>query len=619
MVAEQEELTIYDYWHTLTKHRYIILFTSFVLLVATYIFTDLQKPVYKASCSIKIGVPENNMMMPSMGVDTIGSEIRIVKSEDVIRRALVKTRSTKSVMDVMGELEVEQVGYSNMIQITGYSDKSEVAAMLVNAIAECYIERSFEEKSKAEKEQKKYIQIQLAQQEKELFKAEENLKVFKSKGGISGMAQAYASKLIEFNSQLSALKRQYTEEHPEVQKKNEEIKYIEEKIKDLSEQDSELIRLSREVSINESLYNNLRTKYQEAEIAEAGKVETSAIINKAMAAKYPLRPNKKLNMLIGLLLGIIIGAVAAFFMESLDTTIGSVEDLESFIGLPVVGIIPKATDELDKKGSWFSHIFRKKDKDAYLKRHLILWYSPKSVLVEAYHTLRTNISFTVAKDKKKSLIFTSSGPAEGKTFSIINYALSSAEAGMQVVLVEADLRRPSINKIFGLPRENGLSDVLLGNITWQEALKGTADILMSGLKLDNIIKVPGIENLKIITCGRMYANPVDIISSPSLDNLLTELKANFDLVIFDCPPVLLFADSTILASKVDGVVLVYQAGRTSKLALRRAKSQLDNVHASILGIVLNDVNIKMMPHYGSYYYSSRYYREDKKDKKDGQV
>ncbi|MFH1073589.1 MAG: GNVR domain-containing protein [Candidatus Firestonebacteria bacterium] len=611
MAIETEELTIYDYWRTLTKHKYIIFFTSVVLLVATYIFTDLQKPVYKASCSIKIGASESNIS--GTALDPMGTEIRIVKSEDVIRRALIKIKSTKSVMDVIGDLEVGQVGDSNMIQITGYSDKAEVAAMLVNAIAECYIEKSFEEKSKAEKEQKKYIQIQLTQQEKELFKAEENLKNFKSKGGISGMAQAYASRLIELSSQLSSLKRQYTEEHPEVRKKKEDIKDVEEKIRELSEQDSELIKLTREVSINESLYNNLRTKFQEAEIAEAGKVETSAIVNKAMAAKYPLRPNKKLNMIIGLLLGLIIGAVAAFFMESLDTTIGSVEDLESFIGLPVLGIIPKATDELDKKSGIFGRLFRKKGKDAYLKRHLILWYYPKSILVEAYHTLRTNISFTVAKDKKKSLIFTSSGPAEGKTFSIINYALSSAEAGMQVVLVEADLRRPSINKIFGFSRENGLSDILLGNITWKEALKGTSDILMSGLKLENIIKVPGIENLKIITCGRMYTNPVDIINSSSLDILLSELKANFDLVVFDCPPILLFADSTILASKVDGVVLIYQSGRTSKLALRRAKSQLDNVHANILGMVLNDVNIKMMPHYGSDYYSSRYYKEDKKN------
>lgn len=614
---ETEELTLYDYWHTLTKHRYVIMFSIGVLLTATYIFTGLQKIVYTASCTVKVSQAESNPLIPSYfggGMDVVGSEIRMIKSEDVIRRALVKTRSTETVVDMMGNIEVEQSGTSDQVVIRGYYDSPEKVAMLVNAIAECYIEKSTEEKSRSEKEQKQYIKTQLTQQEQMLYKAEENLKNFKAKGGVSGMAQALASKLIDLNSQIANLKRQYTEEHPEVLKKKEEISFIEEQIKKLSEQDAELIRLTREMDIYDSLYKELRKKYQDAEIAEAGKIQTSVIVSKALAPRKPIRPDLKLNMIIGFLLGLIIGAVAAFFMESLDTTIGSVEDLESFIGLPVLGIIPKATDELDKQTGFFRKLFKKRDKNAYLKRHLILWYSPKSVLVEAYHTLRTNISFNVAKDKKKSLVFTSAGPAEGKTFSIINYALSSAEAGMQVVLVESDLRRPSVNKIFGLPRENGLSDILLGNIHWKDGLKGTSDFLMSGLKLDNIIKVPGIENLKIITCGRSYTNPVDVISSNSVDNLISELKENFDLVLFDCPPVLLFADATIMASKVDGVVLIYQSGRTSKLALRRAKSQLDNVHASILGIVLNDVNIKMMPHYNSYYYSSRYYKNDRRDK-----
>jgi Mrp family chromosome partitioning ATPase/capsular polysaccharide biosynthesis protein len=607
----EKELTIYDYWRIVVKHRFTIVISVIVMLVATYVFTELQKPVYKATSAVKIDI---SSIPSSMMIDPIGAEIRIIKSEEVIKKALDKLGLKDSIAEIQSQLNVEQVGYSNIVQITAYADNPNKVSGIVNAITESYIEKSTEERNKAKKQQKEYILSQLTRQEEELRKAEENLKNFKAKGGISGLASAYASRLIELNSQLSNLLNSYTEEHPEVIKKKREIKFVEEQIKSLSEQDMELIRLTREVNINESLYNNLKKQYQEAEIAEAGKIEVSTIISRAVPPKYPIKPNKKLNLIIGFFLGLIIGSVASLFLESLDTTIGTVEDLETFIGLPILGIIPHAPDESKKSKLLLTRfLFKKRDRLSCLRENLILWHSAKLGFVESYHTLRANISFHISKGNKKSLIFTSAGPGEGKTFCLINYALSSAETGLQVILIEADLRRPTISKIFGLNRENGLSDILVGSILWKDALKGTSDFLMSGLKLDNIIKVPGIENLKVITCGRRFINPIDIINSPNMPSLIDELKANFDLVLLDCPPVLLFADATILSSKVDTVVLVYQAGRTSKIALKRAKSQLDNVKANILGIVLNDVKMEMIPHYyGSYYYSSKYYKEEKK-------
>jgi Mrp family chromosome partitioning ATPase len=247
-----------------------------------------------------------------------------------------------------------------------------------------------------------------------------------------------------------------------------------------------------------------------------------------------------------------------------------------------------------------------------MKEQFVLWRTEKSLLTEAYNTLRTNISFSLAKDNIKTLMFTSSGPEEGKTFSIVNYALSVAESRKQVLLVESDLRRPSLHKMFGLERGEGLTDVLLDSISWKNAVKGTSDLIMGGFKLDNLLKLPGIENLKIMTCGSASVNPLELLNSKSLADLLVELRSNFDVVVFDCPPVLLFADATILATKVDAVVVVYQSGRTSRVALKRAKTQLENVKANMLGIVLNDVRIEMLSHYRNYYYSDRYYRKDNK-------
>lgn len=604
----EKELTIYDYWRIIVKHRFTIVVSIILMLVGTYVFTDLQKPVYKATTEVKIDVSSDF-------VDPIGAEIRIVKSEEVIKKVIDKLKLKESVDEIQSQVVAEQVGRSNIVQITVYANSPKKVSEIVTAITESYVEKSAEERNKAKKQQKEYILLQLTCQEEELRKAEENLKNFKAKGGISGLASVYASKLIEINFQLSSLLNSYTEEHPEVIKKKEEIKFVEEQIKSLSGQDMDLIRLTREVNINEGLYTNLKKQYQETEIAEAGKIEVVTIISRAVPPKYPIKPNKKLNLIIGFFLGLIIGSITSLLFESLDTTIGTVEDLETFIGLPILGIIPHAIDE-SQKGKFFlsRFLFKKRDGLTYFRKNLILWHSSKSGFVESYYTLRTNISFHILKDNKKSLIFTSAGPGEGKTFSLINYALSFAETGIQVVLVESDLRRPIISKIFGLNKENGLSDILSGDIRWKNAVKGISNPLKSELKLNNIIKVPRMENLKIITSGHKVTNPIDIINSLNMISLIKELKENFDLVLFDCPPVLLFADATILATKVDTVVLVYQAGRTSKIALKRAKSQIDNVNANILGIVLNDVKLEMIPHYyGSYYYSSRYYKEEKKN------
>ncbi|MHB9156103.1 MAG: CpsD/CapB family tyrosine-protein kinase, partial [Endomicrobiales bacterium] len=223
--------------------------------------------------------------------------------------------------------------------------------------------------------------------------------------------------------------------------------------------------------------------------------------------------------------------------------------------------------------------------------------------------LRTNLKFSTqgSTGRGKIIAFTSAGIGEGKTITASNFALASAQSGIKTLLVEVDLRRPNIHRVFGLPRDPGITGCLMGIKKWQEVARGTTDFVMSELAMDKILHSPGIENLKIITSGPVPPNPVDLFNSPGTAKMLAEMAQQFELVILDCPPVLLFADTLIVGMHTTGVIIVYQVGKMARGALKRAKNQLMNVKAPVLGVVLNDLTAsEMEPSYG-YYYSYKYY------------
>jgi capsular exopolysaccharide synthesis family protein len=184
--------------------------------------------------------------------------------------------------------------------------------------------------------------------------------------------------------------------------------------------------------------------------------------------------------------------------------------------------------------------------------------------------------------------------------------------------METDLRRPSVHWVFGLSRGPGFSDCIIGNKSWPEVVKTTTDFLLGDIGMEKILKIPGIENLSLITSGPIVPNPIDLLNSPKTVQILKELSQNYELVILDCPPVLLFADALIIGTHTDGNIIVYQVGRMARRALKRAKDQLANVKAPILGVVLNNVKTSEMgAYYGyGYYYSYKYYAKgDTDDKK----
>ncbi len=353
----------------------------------------------------------------------------------------------------------------------------------------------------------------------------------------------------------------------------------------LSSNQRDYVNLTRDQERIMTAYNTLLNNREEAKLSLASTDDQSvSIISPASARRDPVSPNGRLNLLVSILAGMVLGMLACFLQESMDTTISTLSDVEHKINLSVLGIIPiiKTEDTEGTDSEDPGKIVPKIDT-------LVTLYDPRSWLAQSFKILRTNILQIMKQGDKKVLLFTSSEQEEGKSTVIANVAISLAQLGKKTLLVGLNLRRPSLYKRFGIPRSPGMTDVLIGKLSWQEAMSTSTDILVGGLDVDKLLKMPGLDNLKIIDAGHALDNISEVLISRKLDDFLTDVRQHFDVVLVDCPPVLPVPDAMTLGSRVDGVILVYKVGKTSRDVLQMAKSRLEHANARVLGIVLNQI------------------------------
>jgi len=370
----------------------------------------------------------------------------------------------------------------------------------------------------------------------------------------------------------------------------------------LPEKGLQLVRLQRDVELQESLYSQLKEKYQETLIQESGKVEEVTILKPAITPEQPFNiPSKLMIVVTGIVMGLVIGVVFAFLAEVFDTSMGTIEDVEELLNVSVLGVIPQLDEEIKEQ--------LRADGMPQLKgrlRYLVTHYEPKSMGAEAFRALRTNLQFLRLEMQGKLFLITSSFVQEGKTLNVINLALSMAQAGNKVLLVDADLRKPLISRVFGLSREPGITDYVLGNYPWQEVVNTISDIMLGDFGIDDILKTPGMDNINVVTAGTKPPNPSEILSSSRFREFLTEVNSVYDFVFVDSPPLLPVADAAEIAPLMDGVFMVYTVGKIGRGVLKRAKSNLDNVDAKVLGVILNNVKPEAGPEYFKYH-SQHYY------------
>ena len=347
----------------------------------------------------------------------------------------------------------------------------------------------------------------------------------------------------------------------------------------LPRQNIDFIRLKRTQQVNEKLYIMMKEKYEESRISEASKIGSIYVIDKAIPNIDPIKPKKKMNVLIGAILGLGLGIAIAFIKESLDNTIKGKEDLTK-LGVTVLAVIPKIGSSKGTK-----HI---SDKE-YLKSKLITHQEPRSPISEAFRSFRTNIELTKIDKKLNTFAVTSSTSGEGKTTTIVNLAISFAQFGHKTLLIDSDMRKPVINKMFDVNRSPGLSELIIKKATFDTAIKKT-----------------DVENLSILPSGNIPPNPSELIGSKKMSDLVKELSKKYDKIFFDAPPVLAVTDPILIGRLVDGLFLVARSELTDLELIKHTLETIKNTKTPLIGGVINGVTSKTLS-YGKYYHYYNYH------------
>jgi non-specific protein-tyrosine kinase len=347
---------------------------------------------------------------------------------------------------------------------------------------------------------------------------------------------------------------------------------------DTEENENERDRLERLAARYQTTYNNLTNSLENLRLAEAQTTDNIVLTTPAQPSGSPIRPRVLYNTLLALLVGVLFGLGIAFLIEYLDDTIKTPDHVRDLTGLATLGTV----------------VFLD---GASPEERMVARTAPKSQGAEAYRVLRTNLQFSALDKPLTTLLCTSAEPGEGKSTTVANLAFAMAQADRRVVLVDADLRRPSQHKILKLPNNVGLSTALLD--------KGRDPAVY--------LQDTDVANLRVMTTGPIPPNPAEMLNSARMHEMIEILKKEADVVLFDTPPVLAVADTSILASQVDGTLLVVWAGKTRGEMLVQATERLLSLGVTPLGVVLN----KLTQRRGSYYYNTYYYYASR-DGEDGE-
>lgn len=359
--------------------------------------------------------------------------------------------------------------------------------------------------------------------------------------------------------------------------------------------ETRLTTLKREIETSRGLLDTYTQKQKQMELTIAGSEPDNLKISSLASTPEPIGPNRNRNIFVAFLISLAGGIGLAFLLDYLDDSVKTSDDIGRHLGLPTLAMIPYTGESERRK---ISLIPSKTGEVNHNSTALAALEDNRSATAEAYRHLRTSLLFSSAGKPPQTILITSSQPAEGKTTTAINTAITLAKSGVEVAIIDCDLRRPRLHKHFGVANVNGLTSYLSGD-------RNPSSLLQA---------CPGLPNLKVITSGPIPPNPAELLSSNEMKNLLQYLKGDFKHVIIDSPPSVFFTDAAILSMIVDGVVIVALAGKSSIHLTRRFKQRLGSIGARIYGVVLNGIksNSAEYSYYG-YNYATEYYTSNKDD------
>ncbi|MDP3183248.1 MAG: polysaccharide biosynthesis tyrosine autokinase [Desulfobaccales bacterium] len=565
----------------------------------------------------------------------------------------------------LGNLSTDRVKKTDLINVSFDSKDKFLAQRIANVLAEEYIQFEIDTKNQSFVHIKKWLEKQLAQLGNKVEGSQRKLYEYGEQGGFlslddkenviiqkyielsslltkaqseriakeaqyrqikekgtgagiitnNGLLQTMRKDMAQQHAKVSSLEKIYLPDHPKLKAEKANLQALQERlnsevqgVRTSIETDYEAARrtenllleatesqkrqvadlqrklvqykiLKRDVETSEELYRGLLARMKEASVASTMVPSNVAIIDPAETPQFPFKPKKAKNMMIAMLIGLLGGVFLAFTVEYFDDSIKTAEEAERVCQLPTLGLVP-----------WFARNPKDLAQLGQGAPGLITYKDPKSMIADAIFVVRTSVLLSAPGGPPEAIMVTSPNPLEGKTTMVTNLGIALAMDGRKVVIVDGDLRRPAVHKLFKQASHPGLSDLLTGNASYQDVLQTTE-----------------IPNLFLLPCGPVPPNPVNLLGSSAFRETIEYLRGEFDHIIVDSPPTLSIPDSRVISSVVDAVILVLKHHHTPKETAKLARQLLSQVHAGVIGTILNMVVVHKLRYSGYYYKRYHYY------------
>lgn len=612
--SEIREVTLQDYLKILKKRYWILVAVVFIIPVSVLIFNLMQVPLYRATTSIFIDIasPSKVKSLDQFNVyeqkSTTEDQAIILNSFALAEQVFNSLRLMQDadfknlespVNKLMKMIAVSTQPKSKVLTVSVVDTEPLRASLIANTLVEVYLKRDVETRNQSLREAGQWLQDQLEDIRKKSTEAEKAVSEYSKKYKIVTGANAATEQeellkglrqeKADLETKIAEASRRYKDKHPQMIALRASLVDLDNRIsgeaKNLSVLKDKLVQyniLLKDAESYQQLYNTMLQRTKDVGVSE--KIEGSGIrvLDKAYPPQKPFRPKTQKDVITSIFLSFLLGYGLILFIEYLDSSMRSAEDVSSYLDLPFLGYIPSCDDKEAKSDS---------------EKSLICAQNNTSVITESFRAVRTSILFSFPEDKPlKTIMVTSSLPQEGKSFIALNLALIFCQLNERVLLIDADMRKPKINKSFNFELKPGLSTILTGNIDFEKAIKATH-----------------IPNLSVITSGMIPPNPTELLHSQKLSTFIEEMQSRFMRVIIDCPPLLVGVDSALVANKVNGVIFVIKGGSTRLPDLIVAKKKLLDAKASIVGAIINNLAPERKDKY--YYYHYSYKEEDGGKKK----
>lgn len=541
-IEERSSLeSILDYVQILWRWLWLLLLVAIAAGAVAYYLTDQQPRVYEASAKAIVNVVSRTDYYDSYTATYTSQRLAETYAQTLVTEALLQSVAEKLGYPVTGIVKATSVENSPIFNITVTDSDPQKAADTANAVIAAFAEKVMRDQASRYLELKSSLEAEIADLDNKLTQVNSELAILEIK-------DAEYEAAVERNKQLEA------DGLPIIPVERDPQDYV-----DRSE--LELAKAQYQ-SNRSSLFANL----QQIRLTEVQSATTISQLNQAVPNPTPIQPQPLKSGALAAVVGFMVAAGAVFLVAYLQDEIRDPSEISRRWGVPVIGVITNF---------------------AASQEPLITMSKPRMPVSEAFRSLRTNLQFSGIEAPLKTLLVTSASPSDGKSSVAANLATVVAQSDKDVVIVDCDMRRPTMHKLFKLSNRLGLSDYFIR----------TPD------KMTGVVKKTAVNNLNLITSGSLPPNPSELLASNKMQDVIKLLAKHFDMVILDSPPLLAVTDALILAKSVDGVILVIDPKKTKRGAIQQAVEQLQRLDARLLGIVLNNIKVQR----SSYYYNREYY------------